>query len=268
MMSELPEPFGGPAPAELHLPRSPLAAVVVQVRFSSVLKLLNAEGLIPFQERARAVYPLFEQVTTSGFQFGVGPNGPAVQEVTGQVWKLMSADRAFVISLTSDAITLEAQTYPGRADFMARWSQLLEWVQETYDPALAVRCGMRYINRVAEDSISCLADWLTPGLIGVSSRPLCPHIAQSVSEANATVAEGGLLMRWGLLPPGVSISPDVLTPVDSRSCVLDIDVFNEATRPFEAEALSHFCTTLAERAYSVFRWSLSDQGLNHFGGGA
>jgi uncharacterized protein (TIGR04255 family) len=265
MQKEFQSPFGGPAPSERHLLLSPLASVITQVRFSSVLTLLTQEGLIPFQERVRKTYPLFEPVTTSGFQLGIGAEGPSLQPVSGQVWKMSDPTGAYIVTLAADAITLETKRYPGRKAFLERWAQLLHWLAETYEPALAVRAGVRYTNRIEDDGSADISLCLNPSLTGFGSASFSEILQQSISEASVKVGEGQMVMRWGIVPPNVTFIPDILPAGATKSWLIDIDVFNEDTIAFDANQLALCAETLAERAYAVFRWSVTDAGLRHFG---
>jgi uncharacterized protein (TIGR04255 family) len=229
-----------------------------------VLAIDQREGLIPFQERARKQYPLFEQVTAQGLQMDIGAQAPVFRPVTTQVWRLMDPAKNFVVSLTSDAVTLETRAYPGRADFMARWIELLEWVEEVFAPGLSLRLGIRYINRLSGDDIGHLPEWVIPNLIGVALPEYRAHITQAISEANVAVEEGHLLMRWGILPPNLTIAPGMLDPVSTSSWLLDLDASCEVQAEFRALNLAQTCERLSERAYSVFRWAVTETGLKHF----
>lgn len=259
-----PAPFGGRAPDERPLPSSPLEAVVVQARFSSVLSIDQREGMIPFQERARKQYPLFEQATAQGLQMDIGAQAPVFRPITTHVWRLMDPAKNFVVSLTSDAITLETKAYPGRAAFMARWTELLGWVEEVFTPGLSLRLGIRYLNRLSGDDIDHLPEWVIANLIGVALPEYRAQITQAISEANVAVEEGQLLMRWGVLPPNLTIAPGLLDPVPSSSWLLDLDASCEAQAEFRASSLALDCERLSERAYSVFRWAVTETGLQHF----
>src|SRR4051812_31520676 len=72
MPRTLPPPLGGPAPTEVPLSRSPLVGVVMQARFSSVLKIDSKDGVAPFQEELRNEYPLLEQAVTQQLQIDLG----------------------------------------------------------------------------------------------------------------------------------------------------------------------------------------------------
>lgn len=264
MTASLPSPLGGPAPREIPLANSPLVRVLVQARFASILRIDSKEGVAPFQELVRKQYPLLEQATSHGLQMELVSNVPNFRPIASNVWRFSDANKLFVASLTSDAITLEARAYPGRSAFMARWSELLQWIEDVYAPGLTVRIGIRYLNRIDGDAVDQLPEWIAPNLIGVALPAYREYVTQAISEANLQIEEGEMLLRWGIVPKGATIDPGLIDPVATNSWLLDIDASNSEQRPFEASALATSYEALSERAYSVFRWIVTDKGLAHF----
>jgi uncharacterized protein (TIGR04255 family) len=265
MTTSLPSPLGGQAPAEIPLARSPLARVLAQVRFSSVLKIDSKEGVAPLQEELRANYPLLEQMVSQQLRIDMTPGGGGIQPVVNNVWRFSDAEHGLVLSLTSDALTLEARHYPGRATFLDRWADALSRVERVFAPGLALRTGTRYLNRLAGESLERLPDWVRPNLIGVAQPELREHVTQAISEANLKVEEGDLLLRWGVIPANATIDPGLLEPASTWSWILDIDVSSGQQKPFNAVELAAEYGRLMERAYSVFRWVVTEEGLQHFG---
>lgn len=264
MTTSLPSPLGGSAPAEIPLARSPLARVVAQVRFSSVLKIDSKEGVAPFQEELRTDFPLLEQLVAHQLQIDMGPGG-GFKPIASNVWRFSNAERGLVLSLTSDALTLEARDYPGRGAFLERWADALSHMERVFAPGLALRIGARYLNRLTGDSLERLPDWVRPNLIGVAQPDLREYVTQAISEANLKVEEGDLLLRWGIIPANATIDPGLLEPSPTWSWLLDIDVSSSQQKPFRAAELTAEYDRLMERAYSVFRWVVTDEGLQHFG---
>ena len=156
MTTSLPSPLGGQAPAEIPLAMSPLARVLAQVRFSSVLKIDSKEGVAPLQEEIRSHYPLLEQVLSQQLHIDMTPGGGGIRPITNNVWRFSDAEHGLVLSLTSDTLTLEARHYPGRAAFLDRWADALVRVERVFAPSLALRTGARYLNRLTGESLDRL----------------------------------------------------------------------------------------------------------------
>jgi uncharacterized protein (TIGR04255 family) len=265
MTGKLPYPLGGPAPAEIPLARPPLVHVVLQARFSSVLMIDARDGMAPFQEEVRAEYPLLDQVAVQQLQMDLNSGVPQARPVASNLWRFSDADRNWVLSLTSQAVTLETRSYDGRADFLGRWYDVLGRVERVFAPGLALRIGVRYVNRIQGQSLEKLTELVTPNLIGVAQPELREYVTQAVSEATMTIDEGGLLLRWGILGPHSTIDPGLLEPVPTSSWILDIDVSSTQQRLFSGEGLAADFQALANRAYSVFRYAITEAGLEHFG---
>ena len=265
-MTQLPSPLGGEPPPERSLSRSPLKRVVAQARFSSVLKIDSREAVAAFQEEVRSDYPLFEQSIVQQLQIDISAGAPGFRPVPTTVWRFRSADLGDVVSLSTDAVTFEAKGYGGRSQFLTRWRKVLGLVEDVFSPQLSLRLGMRYVNRVEGESLSGLTEWIEDNLVGVAHPKLRDHVSQALSEASLSVEEGVLLLRWGILGANVTIDPNLLEPLPQKSWILDIDVAtNSPPRPFiEAELGSAFMA-LAGRAYAIFRYAITDQGLQHFG---
>ena len=58
MSGKLPQPLGGPSPAEVSLSAAPLVRVLAQGRFPDVLKIDAKDTVAGFQEEIREDYPL------------------------------------------------------------------------------------------------------------------------------------------------------------------------------------------------------------------
>lgn len=268
-MTKLPPPLGGEPPPEIHLSRSPLQRVVAQARFSSVLKIDNRDAVAAFQEEVRFDYPFFEQSTVQQLHIDLSAGVPSFRPLPATVWRFRSADLGDVLSLSTEAVTLEAKSYEGRSQFLTRWQKVLSLVQEVFSPQLSLRLGMRYVNRVDGESFSDLTDWIEDNLIGVAHPKLRDHVSQALSEANMSVEEGVLLLRWGILGTNVTIDPNLLDSLPNKSWILDIDVAtNTPPQPFIESDLGTIFMALAGRAYAIFRYAITNKGLKHFGAAA
>lgn len=265
-MTQLPPPLGGEPPPEICLSHSPLKRVVAQARFSSVLKIENREAVAAFQEEVRSDYPFFEQSMIQQLQIDLSAGAPGFRPLPTTVWRFRSADLGDVLSLSTDAVTLEAKAYEGRSQFLTQWRRVLGLVQEVFSPQLSLRLGMRYVNRIEGESLSGLTEWIEDNLIGVAHPKLRDHVSQALSEANISVEEGVLLLRWGILGANVTIDPNLLDPLPDKSWILDIDVATNAPpRQFIESDLGAAFMALAGRAYAIFRYAMTDKGLEHFG---
>lgn len=265
MTGSLPLPLGGSAPREVPLSRSPLVRVIAQTRFPSVLKIDSRDTMIAFQEEVGPEYPILEQAAAPQFHIEFTSGSPNVRQVTSNLWRFSTADRSWLLSLAADAVTLETSRYGGRDDFLKRWCDVLAFVERIFDPRLALRVGVRYVNQIQGESLSDLTKWVRGSLVGVAQDELRDHVTHAISEANVAIEEGVLLLRWGILPANATFDPGLLAPAPTSSWVLDIDVSSAEQRPFSEDSLRSTFRALANRAYAVFRYAITDDGLEHFG---
>lgn len=268
MPQSLPAPLGGAAPAEVPLERAPLERVLMQVRFSTVLKMESREGIAAFQDQIRADYPLFESLVSQQLQVDLGSGTPGFHPVTTTLWQFSDAAQTVRLTVGSEAATLEALTYEGRSGFLARWIEILVRLQALFAPGLVTRAGARYVNRFQGETLARLTELVRPSFVGVAQPELRAYVAQALSEASLTVEEGQMNLRWGVLAENTTIDPALLTPLPEPSWILDIDVFNGVQIPFDAEGLADTFEALAQRAYALFRYAMKDDALTYFGSAA
>jgi len=258
-------PLTGPAPTEVPLLRAPLVRVIAQVRFSPILAVQNSEHIAPFQEAIRSAYPVLQQEHAQSFY--VGPEGLA----SGQepvAWRFSSMDGAWRASLTQDFLALETTSYSSRSDFLARMVDLLKGVHELLDPAVALRIGLRYIAQVTGEPLAMVSKLVQPELLGLTDTSIFPFVKNAMSEAQMEAPEEGgqLRLRWGHLAAGATVDPNAIKPIDEESWVLDIDMWRSKQVSFDIDELASDIRSFSERLYAVFRWSVTDEFLLHYGG--
>lgn len=266
MTGSLPSPLGGPAPDEIPLSRSPLVKVIAQVRFSAVLRIDSKEAMAAFQAEIADEYPVLEQISVPQIQVDLGPGAvQSFRPIPTTLWRFTDADGGWLLSLGTEAVTLETLRYEGRSAFLRRWRDALEVVERIFSPRLVLRVGTRYGNRIEGASLLELPNLVRGNFLGIVQPEFRDYVQQALSEANVIVEEGALLLRWGIVRPQTTFDPGVFLPIPNPSWILDIDVSSAAQRSFSADMLESVFYALANRAYSVFRYAIPIAGLRHFG---
>jgi len=267
MSGKLPQPLGGPSPAEVSLSAAPLVRVLAQVRFPDVLKIDAKDTVAGFQEEIREDYPLFEQQPTQQVQLQVGTGEPVVRQVPGSnLWRFMSADKNWRVSLSTAFCTFECDSYTSRDDFITRWTRVLAAIEQTFNPRIELRTGTRYINQVKGDPFKSLEKMVRTGILGIVATPdMRQQVRHHLTEATLAVEEGEMLLRFGILPPNAVIDPGVMNPISEASWILDIDVYSTAQGPFTVDKLAASFRALAEREYCVFRYITNEEFLKVYG---
>lgn len=267
-----PRPLRSLPTSEVHLPRSPLAQVVAQVRFPPILAIHGPETVAGFQEALREAYPHLSKHQVHTIDLAVGPTPNVNQDV---VWRLADRERdpRWQVSLGAGFVSLATTGYDSRRNFLGRLRAVVSAVEETFRPADTQRLGLRYIDRLTGDAVERINDLVRPEILGImrpsgaSSSALAGSIAHVMTEAQFVARNDSRVQgRWGVLPPNATHDPDVLEPIADTSWVLDLDMFTSVPQPFTSEDLLTTATSFAECLYWLFREMVSEEFLSFYGG--
>ncbi|MCY4239679.1 MAG: TIGR04255 family protein [Rhodospirillaceae bacterium] len=270
-MKAEPTPLATGIPTEVPLPEAPLVRVIAQVRFPPILSIRKEDSVADFQEELRASYPHLQRNEVRNIDIRPGQD-PSVSEAV--IWRL--ADRqepaTWRVSLGVDFVALEAWKYSSRQDFLNRLRRVLASVEACFQPAEALRVGLRYIDRLEGEAMDRIGDLIQGNFLGILQpgigqfEPLREATVHSMTQVQLQAAEGMIQGRWGNMPPNATYDPETLQPTGKPSWVLDLDMFSPQASPFRSEELAAMTGTFAERIYSVFRMMVTDQFLKFYGG--
>jgi uncharacterized protein (TIGR04255 family) len=252
--------FSEEAP-EVPLTNAPLARVLAQVRFPEIQSVQDKRFVAGFQERIRRTYPRANFETLNGVMLG-----PTPQMTTSTIWRYFDNARKWRISLSDTFMSFETKAYTSRKDFTDRFRDLLEQLGQTIAPTHIDRIGIRYVDQIALEEEESMSDMLRKEMIGVNDIIGATH--HMVSELEGETKEGRVLVRWGHMPPDASHDPEVMPALQQRSWFLDVDSFRsyeEEAAEFDSNAAADVTYSLATRAYTIFRWSVTDQFLDRYG---
>ena len=267
MDQRIADPLIGEPPERVQLAPAPLVRVLGQVQFAKIIKINEEQHIGNFQEAVRNHYPFIQKDVAQAIQLRTVGNAVQAGATEEVIWRLFDKSRTWRVSLNPGGLSLDTLKYTTRDEFLSRFHFLLTALAETIEPSIATRVGFRYINRLEHD-LQSLENLVYPELIGVLSGSLRPQVEQTLSQAQCKTAEGRLIVRWGMLPPGNSHDGDMVAPTQGESWILDIDSFTTEDLPedgFKPELLSALVNTMADRAYAFFRWSVKDSFLKQFG---
>lgn len=245
---------------EIPLVSAPLARVVAQVRFPAIQSIQDQVFVGKFQEAIRTLYPRPRKDMMSGFVLGT----PTI--VSTIIWRYVDQEANWIVSLSDNFLSFETIKYTSRKDFTDRFRFLLEKLAETIGPTHTDRIGLRYVDQVSLSEDESMAGMLRTEMIGV--KEIFGKTHHMISELEGPSKEGGVLVRWGHMPENTSHDPDIMTPIASSSWFLDVDSYKSyesESMPFESAALSALSYQLATRAYTIFRWSVTEKFLDRYG---
>ncbi|MFZ1104791.1 MAG: TIGR04255 family protein [Hyphomicrobiaceae bacterium] len=257
-------PFCGPPPPEVPLANAPLVRVLTQVRFPDLAAVAEPTAVAPFQELIRASYPIARREIIQHIQ--LNPQGPeAVKAGQEGIWRFENREKTWRASLAPNFLALETTRYTSRSDFLERVGTLIGALEQTLNPQIAQRIGLRYIDRIEGDAVGKVREFVKSEFQGVQPL-LADALGHVVTQANFSTEEGATVSaRWGLLPPDGTTDPSTLEPIKTRSWVLDLDMFVEEQGDFTRAALVPQLAKFAERIYAVFRFVVTDAFLSHYG---
>lgn len=267
MPRNYPEPLGGHAPKEVRLKDAPLERVIAQVRYPVILKIEEKTAVSAFQEAIAGNYPILRETQNQVLQIQMGgPQGAfAAVPSFNRAWQFEDTKGEWKLVLSRDALTIETSAYQSRTDLLDRWSAALQALHGAFHPPLVERVGMRYVDRIQGEQYAIFDSMVNPELLGRSIVSFKSFLRHSLAETILEVEEGEMLLRWGVLAPQFSPDPTTIAPLPNHSFLIDIDVSSTSRRDFDVSALSEAFRGLAERAYSVFRFAVTDQFLEVFG---
>jgi uncharacterized protein (TIGR04255 family) len=197
------------------LTKQPLALVLAQVRFSSILKMGDFIPEIQ-EEFRRHGFPLdrsgkFQQIVIGP------PGGLPIQVIEQQRWEYRSMDGSWSILVMSDAVVLQATTYTSFETFAERLELALRTVltKTEHDRFGAVqRLGLRYIDVVQPREGEDHRFYLRPGFHGASDSVFAPGtqrlFVESVGRTAVGDLPGTLIIRVVQNDQGFTVPPDLL----------------------------------------------------------
>ena len=265
-----PQPLTPTPTPEVPLPQAPLVRVIAQARFPAILAIRNPDRVAEFQEILRTTYPVLSQDQVHNIEL-TGGQTPNVRQCL--IWRLADRDARWRVSLGVDFVALETSLYESRNDFLCRLAAVLSATEATFQPALANRLGLRYIDRLTDEAVDRVGDLIRPEVLGIIRPPRDPHFAlgesviHQMTEVQFLVRDGACVQgHWGLLPRNTTYDPNALEPVDKRSWVLDLDMFTAVSKPFASEELLTIAESFAECIYWLFRQTVTEEFLRFYGG--
>jgi len=249
---------------EVPLQNAPLVRVVAQVKFSEVLGVENPELVAKFQDAISRTYGALSREIGVGFM----PPFPGMQQQHPMThWRFSDHPTAWQwrVTLTTQFVTLEAVKYTSRNDFFERFEALLEAVEQHIKPAMRIRLGVRYINRITGQELKDTSLLVRSEIAGVVGTSMASMVNLSITETLFDMDGQKMMARWGMLPPNATVDPGAMEPIGERCFLLDLDVFDETASSFDTHKIAQTAKNFAARSYTFFRWAVTDEFLRRFG---
>lgn len=199
--------------------RNPLVAVVVELRFFTILKV--PDRIADYQDRLRGTFPIFREVTQQLVKLGPAP----VEVKAEKLFNFAKPDEAAVLTLSTASLSLEARRHERREHFISDAKLGLDSLAAVYGSIVINRLGLRYVNVVdrqrVEQDLQRPTSWdalLTNRFTSVPTGLADSKDTLFACEVASPMLSGGAqTVRYGLMR-------DVDTQVKFR---LDVDRYVE-----------------------------------------
>jgi uncharacterized protein (TIGR04255 family) len=259
-------PLTSPPPEEVPLEKAPLVRVIAQVRFPVNLSVDQKDNVGLFQQAMRDEYPILRQEQTSSL--AITPQGMIQQPSSQIIWVFMDEAENWQVVLTPTALTLDTSRYSSRRDFIRRWEVILTAFNRFFAPQFTERFGLRYVDRLVGQDFQDVPLLLEPKVVGLLAGDFGSHVQQTMNETLFSLHPDDeiLLARWGKIPAGMTFDPAAILPISEPSWILDLDMSRTERQNFNIESLVEEAQRFSERIYTFFRWAVTEEFLQRFGG--
>ena len=261
-------PFGDEELTEIPLSSPPLLVVIAQVRFPMIASIANQGFIGSFQEELRPYYPIMRQ--EQEVQFAITPDGAVQAQAPNAIWRFIDLDENWRVTLAPSFLSLDVGDYTSRSEFITRFRSVLQALENHFAPQVFDRLGVRYVNRlVLDNQLPSLEDLARREVLGIVGQEIGGEatVLRSISDNEVHTPEGVMHARWGVLPADFTLDPFHGPPIDKPSWLLDLDMYTPPSpRPFSVKGAAELAESFATRIYGVFRWAVSSELLDHFGG--
>lgn len=250
---------------EIQLPDAPLVKVVAQVRYPRPLDFSDETTFERIAQVLGSEYPVGRKIHASSLL--ITPGGMQEQPSTEVNWTYQSVSGDWQVTASGQFISLETSSYTSRAEFCDRLRWAVEGITTVIHPPVYDRLGVRYINRLEGEEV--LAD--LHNLVRPVARAglVVPHegiqVQHSLCDTVFIDGNSQVQARWGWLPAGTGFDLTV-PPPPAAHWLLDIDSFTGRGGSFDIDVLDRLARDLSDRAYSLFRWIITDEFIDRFGG--
>ncbi|OII06951.1 TIGR04255 family protein [Curtobacterium sp. MCBA15_008] len=249
-------PLGGLPSADPTLLRNaPLEVAIVDVRFAlDEPTLISSQTATAIRDRLNAVtgveFAHIKPAQQRLVQIELDPSGSQLSNKEGsRGWQILTADGSQGVTVMPDNLIMQTSTYTRWSDSLGSpLLSALEVLAEAVGPALQTRVGLRYIDHFQDSTARALTDWIgrvRPEILGPLHSDTFGGMVRGTQQQLELVVDAN---HRSILRHGFTAEED-----GSTGYLLDIDVFNEATVPFDPERIGRSAVKLNRTALSLFQ---------------
>lgn len=242
--------------------RNHIEVAVAEIRFIRACEEIAEPDAAAIWDRLGSPrFPIFEPHKQHTVNVAISPEGAQQSAEVQEGWLLATGDRTTAITLLPSSVVIQTQAYEHYSHSIGEIvSTVLPAFAEVTGAARVQRLGMRYINRLTDAEATRPDFWgnrIEPSFAAPLRGPFADRVVGQHQQVQLQLAEAGARIQSGLLPaPGRSSRFDYL---------VDLDVFLEQTRNFEAIWCANQMRQLNRTAFALFSNVLSDDYLQTLG---
>ncbi len=218
----------------LFLPQSPLEFVLAQVRIDPVLAVENYVPDIQETLRKQGFPKMRTRQSTSRITSG---NGQTLRAETKHQWEFHDVENHTSIMVDQDAIAIQTTHYSRYEEFDGLIRLALEATGSAMGFTQVTRCGLRYIDAMAQPASGDWKEVLIDSLLGFQPQNGMAR-ASSFSQTELVTGESShMRLRCLTQPQGIVLPPDLMP------CDLAFRRNPKRQQPFAILDLDHYQTT-------------------------
>jgi len=251
------------------LKNPPVYFTVVQVRFNTLLKLL--EYLPSIQDRLRrAGFPAFATHSSIALQFTVQDGQTVPQPVPQEQYLFANLEQTHSFVLGAEALTFQSTHYGTYESFSRSFLKGLGIVHELVTLDFTERVGLRYLDHVFPKAGDELSRYLVPEVQGLGARlggqsehafvEMLNKVGEVGLRTRVITQEGGLAFPPDLLPQGMRPQPR-FAQASGRHAILDTDGFIERRQVFSLDEVEQHLDTIHNVIGAAFRATVTPYAL-------
>ncbi len=255
--------FGRERLPRIQFARNPLKVVIAQMRFPAELALAEPAAHTRIQAGLRARYPLAQPLDQMSIQVALGPQAmPPVSQSRSSGIRFASESGDWAVTVSPDAVSLQATAYHDWDDFKGRFEQVLDVLLAEARVRRVDRLGLRFIDELSHPEVRTLADWsqlLDASLLGTAATDRFAGIATRTTEQIVLEEgdDGAVITHAYFQNPPDSDPPSTF--------VLDTDGFSARPFDLDREEIRVRLERYHDAAWNLFRETVREPMIEWLG---
>lgn len=256
-----------PVGERFTLARPTIEVAAAEIRLTSSLATAEERLALSLREALRFAGLAFSTLAPAARQevsLSMSPaGGQAVQGTSVQGWTFDDRPSQLQVTWLPDVLLVQTSSY---SHFGATLRPVLEaalgWLEESGQVQLRTRAGLRYVNRLVDESADAPHSWQGRVQDWVLGPVIAGPWASRVADAHQQIDFRNIDSTETTLRHGPFRDPGAR---NSFSYLLDFDVFNADTERFDASSTLDALTRLNHTAATTFRGTLTSSFLDQLG---